>query len=122
MNKQEQLLKAWKKMEQNSIYGVLVMDDLNLKYEKDKADAVTKQAQKELKRLQRVLSKPQQIETGEWLYKGCFIQKSQHPNLMGKYSVFKNNKTQDNVGRCYTFSEAKKLCKANECFDNHLEF
>jgi len=66
--------------------------------------------------------KPKQIEVGEWLYKGCFIQESEHPQLVGKYEVFKNNKNQDHVDRCYTFTEAKKLCVENECFDNVLEF
>jgi len=54
-----------------------------------------------------------QIESGEWLYKGCFIQESVHPRLVGKYEVFKNNKSQSHIGRCYTFTEAKKLCREN---------
>jgi hypothetical protein len=51
--------------------------------------------------------KPKQIEVAEWLYKGCFIQESVHPKLVGKYEVFKNNEEQTHVGRCYTFTEAK---------------
>lgn len=67
--------------------------------------------------------KPQQIEAGEWLYKGCFIQKNMpHPQLVGNFVVFKNNQAQDHVGRCFTFAEAKKLCKENECLDNYLIF
>lgn len=66
--------------------------------------------------------KPKQIEVGEWLYKGCFIQESQHPRLIGKYVVFKNDETQSHVGRCYTFMDAKKLCEENECFENTLFF
>jgi hypothetical protein len=66
--------------------------------------------------------KPKQIEVGEWLYKGCFIQLSVHPQLVGKYVVFKNNEDQDHVGSCYTFVEAKRLCKENECTENHLVF
>lgn len=64
--------------------------------------------------------KPRQIEVGEWLYRGCFIQESVHPELIGKYEVFKNNESQDHVGRCHKFSEAKKLCEDNECFDNYF--
>ena len=66
--------------------------------------------------------KPRQIEVGEWLYKGCFIQESIHPKLIGKYEVFKNDESQTHVGRCYTFTEAKKLCEENECFENVLSF
>lgn len=66
--------------------------------------------------------KPRQIEVGEWLYKGCFIQESIHPKLIGKYEVFKNDEPQTHVGRCYTFNEAKKLCEENECFENVLSF
>lgn len=65
---------------------------------------------------------PKQVEVGEWLYMGCFIQKSTHPELIGKYEVFKNNKDQDHVGRCYTFKEAKKLCVENKCSDNYIQF
>lgn len=63
-----------------------------------------------------------QIDSDEWLYKGCFIQKSEHPQLIGKYEVFKNDERQTHVGRCYTFTEAKKLCVENECFENVLVF
>jgi len=66
--------------------------------------------------------KPKQIEVGEWLYKGCFIQESTHPQLIGKYEVFKNDKQQSHVGRCYTFAEAKRLCVENECTENALSF
>lgn len=66
--------------------------------------------------------KPIQIETGEWLYKGCFITEFKHPKLIGKYEVFKNNKTQDHIDRCHTMTEAKKLCEQNECFENYLTF
>ena len=66
--------------------------------------------------------KPRQIEVGEWLYKGCFIQESTHPQLVGKYEVFKNDELQTHVDRCNTFAEAKKLCKENECFENVLSF
>lgn len=63
-----------------------------------------------------------QIEVGEWLYKGCFIQEFEHPKLIGKYEVFKNDRSQTHVGRCFTFTEAKKLCEENECFENTLTF
>jgi len=66
--------------------------------------------------------KPKQIDADEWLYKGCFIQKSIHPVLFGKYSIFKNNEHQTHIDRARTFKEAKKLCEQNECFDNYLTF
>lgn len=66
--------------------------------------------------------KPKQIELGEWLYKGCFIQESIHPKLVGRYEIFKNDEPQTHVGRCYTFTKAKKLCEENKCFDNVLSF
>ena len=62
--------------------------------------------------------KPKQIEVDEWIYKGCFIQKSEHPQLKGKYEVFKNNEEQTHIDRCHTFVEAKKLCEENERHDN----
>lgn len=68
------------------------------------------------------IEKPKQIEVGEYLYKGCFIQESTHSKLIGKYEVFKNDKPQSHVGRCYTFTEAKKLCVENECTENVLSF
>lgn len=55
--------------------------------------------------------KPIQVELGEWLYKGCFIQESIHPQLFGKYEVFKNDDMQTHIGRCRTFTEAKKICE-----------
>ena len=66
--------------------------------------------------------KPRQIEVDEWLYKGCFIQKSEHPQLIGKYEVFKNDEPQSYVGRCFIFTEAKVLCEKNGCFENYLTF
>ncbi len=65
---------------------------------------------------------PKQIECEEWLYKGCFIQKIDHPQISGKYWVFKNDAGQTHVGHSYTFAEAKKLCEENECFENVLIF
>jgi hypothetical protein len=62
--------------------------------------------------------KPQQIDSQEWLYMGCFISKQEHPQLSGNYSVFQNNEEQTDIGRCYTFAEAKKLCEQNICTDN----
>ncbi|MBC7524807.1 MAG: hypothetical protein H7239_10245 [Flavobacterium sp.] len=66
--------------------------------------------------------KPKQIEVDEWIYKGCFIQKSKHHNLIGNYEVFKNDELQFHVGRCHTFTDAKKLCEENECFKEKLKF
>lgn len=64
----------------------------------------------------------QQIDTQEWLYKGCFIQEFTHPKLIGKYEVFKNDEAQTHIGRAHTLKEAKKLCTENECHDNALTF
>ena len=57
--------------------------------------------------------KPIQIEDGEWFYMGCIIQKSIHPKLDGKYEVFRKNESETHLGRCYTFSDAMKLCEEN---------
>lgn len=64
---------------------------------------------------------PKQIEVGEWLYYGCFIQKQQHPDL-APYVVFKNDKPQTHVGTAYTFTEAKKLCRLNEVKEEYVKF
>jgi hypothetical protein len=56
--------------------------------------------------------KPVQVEDGEWKYKGCFIQKSIHPKLIGKFEVFKDDEGQTHIGRYHTFSEAKKMCES----------
>jgi hypothetical protein len=63
-----------------------------------------------------------QIEVGEWLYKGCYIQLSQHIELYGKYEVFKNNEDQDHVGRTRNFREAMKMCRENKCDDNFYKY
>ena len=57
--------------------------------------------------------KPYKIDTVEWYYKGCFIQKNNHPKL-SIYCIFKDTKDQETIGECYTFTEAKKLCELNE--------
>jgi hypothetical protein len=64
----------------------------------------------------------QQIDPQEWIYKGCFIQLFIHPQLYGKYTVFKNNKEQTHIGRYSTKKEAKNACVQNECKDNYLKF
>lgn len=61
------------------------------------------------------------IDTDEWIYKGCFIQLFKHPCLFGKYSVFKNNKNQTNIGRFENIKNAKKACIENECKKNYLK-
>jgi len=72
----------------------------------------------------RILSTMQPVELcpGKWIYKGCFIQKGDHPMLAGQYRVFKNDKLQTHVDRCNTFKQAKKLCEKNECTENVLPF
>jgi hypothetical protein len=67
-------------------------------------------------------NKPIQVELGEWLYMGCFIQESKHPRLVGNYEVFKNDAYETHIGRCYTFREAKKLCEENPCSSNYVKF
>lgn len=66
------------------------------------------------------MQKPVAIEVGEWYFKGCFIQESKHPQLVGKYEVFKDDENQTHVDRCHTFTEAKKLCVENEVTEPHL--
>jgi hypothetical protein len=63
-----------------------------------------------------------QIETDEWIYKGCFIQLFKHPVLFGKYTVFKNNQSQTHIGRFKNIKDAKRACIENECKDNYLKF
>lgn len=63
-----------------------------------------------------------QIEIGEWLYHGNFIQLSIHPLLYGKYEIFKNNKEQTHIDRCCTLKEAKEICRKNKSKDNYLKF
>lgn len=48
-----------------------------------------------------------QIEADEWWYKGCFIQKQNHPNLL-PYHVFQDTEEQETVGVCHSMLEAKK--------------
>ena len=66
--------------------------------------------------------KPKQLDPDEWLYYGCFIQKNEHPDLIGKFEVFKNNKQQTHIGRCNTFNQALKLCEENEYKGSYLKF
>lgn len=57
------------------------------------------------------MKKPIQIETSEWWFMGCFIQKQndiRHDLI--PYHVFKDDEIQETVGVCHTFSEAKRLC------------
>jgi hypothetical protein len=56
--------------------------------------------------------RPIQIEVGEWWYKGCFIQRQTHPKLK-PYHVFKDTETQETIGDCFSFNEAKNLCELN---------
>ena len=55
------------------------------------------------------IEKPVQIEVDEWWFKGCFIQKQNHPKLK-LYYVFKDTEDQESIDSCYNFIEAKKLC------------
>lgn len=57
-----------------------------------------------------------QINIDEWWFKGCFIQEQFNPKLK-PYYVFKDTENQETIGSCYTFLEAKKLCKLNEVKD-----
>ena len=69
-----------------------------------------------------IMSEPIQINAGEWLFKGCFIQEFKHPKLLGRFEVFKNNKQQKHIAVCNNFEQAKKICNENKCFDNYLTF
>jgi len=62
------------------------------------------------------MNKPIQIEEGEWWFKGCFIQKQDHP-MLSKYVVFKDTEEQEVIDTASTMSEAKKLCIDNEVVD-----
>jgi hypothetical protein len=54
---------------------------------------------------------PKLVEVDEWIYKGCTIQKQNpHPELSGRYEIFRNDSVQTHVGRAYNFKGAKKLC------------
>jgi hypothetical protein len=61
-------------------------------------------------------NKPINIDTDEWWFKGCFIQKQKHLKLT-HYHVFRDTEQQESIGTCFTFLEAKKLCKLNEVKD-----
>lgn len=63
---------------------------------------------------QGCFKKAVQIEDGEWYCAGCFIQKSEHPALVGGYEVFKDNQEQTNVGRYDTLAAAKKAARLNQ--------
>jgi hypothetical protein len=65
--------------------------------------------------------KPVQIEIGEWWYKGCFIQKQEHPELL-PWLVFKDNFAQSHVGVTTSFASAKKLAERNEVTTPHLGY
>jgi hypothetical protein len=72
--------------------------------------------------INNIMSEPIKINSGEWLFKGCFIQEFKHPKLSGRFEVFKNDKQQTHISVCNNFEQAKKLCIENECFDNYLNF
>jgi hypothetical protein len=62
------------------------------------------------------MTKPFQIEVGEWWFKGCFIQEQNHPQL-DKYVVFQDTVLGMTVGTASRFSDAIQLCKDNEVTD-----
>ncbi len=53
------------------------------------------------------------IETGEWHCAGNFIQENEHPELMGRYEVFRDDECQTHIGRYCTFNEAKRESRNN---------
>ena len=63
-----------------------------------------------------------QIDFEEWLHHGCFIQKSEHPKLYGKYEVFKNDKNQTHIGRYKTKKDAIEAARKNKCVENYHQF
>lgn len=64
--------------------------------------------------MSKKMSRPIQIEVGEWWFMGCFIQLFTHPKLYGKYEVFKDTEAQEHIDRFRTFAEAKRACANNE--------
>jgi len=64
-------------------------------------------------RLGEWYSRPIQVEDGEWLYKGNFIQKQDHPELL-KYCVFSAKDDRRHIGVSNTWKGAKELCKDNQ--------
>lgn len=65
------------------------------------------------------MKKPIGIEVGEWYFKGCFIQKQEHP-MLSRYVVFQDTILAMVVGTVSTFAKAKKLCIENEVKEPHL--
>jgi len=65
------------------------------------------------------MTKPIQIENGEWWYKGCFIQEQTIPTL-AKYVVFADTEGQKHIGTATNMRDAKTLCKDNEIVDYKL--
>lgn len=64
----------------------------------------------------------QLVDEEEWLYRGCFIQKQEHPQLQKGFCVWKNNVSQTHLAVVSTFKEAKLVCEEHSCFDNHQKF
>lgn len=56
---------------------------------------------------------PIPIAPNEWWYKGCFIQKNEHPRLL-PFSVFEDIERQVTVGQATTMEEAQKLALKNK--------
>lgn len=65
---------------------------------------------------------PVQIEDGEWLCSGNFIQKQDHPKLEGKYVVFSNNEEQTHIAVAYSFSQAVSFARLHPCNENYQQF
>lgn len=53
------------------------------------------------------------VEVGTWHCAGNFIQEAEHPELFGKYEVFRDDEHQSHIGRYETFNEAKKAAREN---------
>lgn len=57
--------------------------------------------------------KPIQIEIGEWLYMGCFIQEQKYPGLL-PFVIFDGTEQQNHIDTCMTFEQAKKIAEKNK--------
>lgn len=58
--------------------------------------------------------KPTLVSGGEWYFMGCFIQRQDIRPSAEPFHVFQDNKDQTSVGSCFTFTEAKKICRLNK--------
>jgi hypothetical protein len=66
------------------------------------------------------MAKPIQIDSQEWYFFGCFIQKHDDCRLPGRYTVFQDDELQTHIDNCHTMAKAKSLCELNEVRNPHM--